>query len=84
MENDELNIYEVTSYNNIPSLSQLKACFDIAKAMQAGIDLPIQLSDTTLLGTPDEYDFYSRQAHGLQEVLRAHLVLRAQPQRHRL
>ncbi len=63
--------FEVTSYNRIPALSRLKGCFDIAQSMQAGIDLLIQLADTSSLESDEEYDFYSRQAPGLLEVLRA-------------
>jgi len=66
-----VSYFEATSYNRIPALCRLKECFDMAKVMQAGIDLLIQLADKTLLESSEEYDFYTRQAPGLLEVLRA-------------
>ena len=63
--------FEVTGYNRIPDLCRLKECFNVAQTMHAGIDLLIQLADTSLLESSEEYDFYTRQAPGLLEVLRA-------------
>ncbi|MCX6674441.1 MAG: neuraminidase-like domain-containing protein [Methanothrix sp.] len=62
---------QALKYNSIPGLCRLKECFDIAQAMQAGIDLSLQLADTSALTSQDGYDFYSRKAAELLEVLRA-------------
>ncbi|MCX6678894.1 MAG: neuraminidase-like domain-containing protein [Methanothrix sp.] len=66
-----VSYFKATSYNRISGLYRLKECFDMAQVMQAGIDFLIQLADTDLLESSEEYDFYTRQAPGLLEVLRA-------------
>jgi len=63
--------FDAIQYNRIAGLSRMKACFDLAQSLQVDIDFLIQFADTTLLGTDEEFGFYSRQAALLQQVLRA-------------
>ena len=58
-------------YNRIADLSRMKACFDLTRSPQVDIDFMIQLADTSLLGTDEEFGFYSQKAALLLEVLRA-------------
>ena len=60
-----------SKYSTISGICRLKECFDIAGAMQTAIDLPMQLANTPVLESQEEYDFYSRMASELLEVLRA-------------
>ncbi|MGC9514424.1 LamG-like jellyroll fold domain-containing protein, partial [Methanocrinis sp.] len=63
--------FDLVRYNRIADLSRMKTCFDLARSLLVDIDFMIQLADTSLLDTDEEFGFYSQKAALLLEVLRA-------------